>query len=101
VRRVLPWSAALLGGALVAGGVILFALANRSPADFGWAAYSPLSSTVYRSESTLNFDDGSAVLWTGQHLLGAGLVVAGLLVLAGVVGWLLGRRSVRRPSAAA
>jgi hypothetical protein len=39
------------------------------------------------------------VLWTGQHLLGAGLLVLGLLVLAGVGGWLLGRRTGRRSAA--
>jgi hypothetical protein len=33
------------------------------------------------------------VLWTGTHLLGAALVVLGLLVLTAVGGWLVGRRS--------
>jgi len=35
------------------------------------------------------------VLWTGTHLVGAGLLVLGLLVLAGLAGWLFGRRAGR------
>ncbi len=101
MRRALPWSAALLGGALVVGGGIVFALANGSPADLGWAAYTPVEETgAYQSSLTVTFA-GGGVLWAGQHVLGAGLVVAGLLVLAGVGGWLLGRRSGRRGSAPA
>ena len=39
------------------------------------------------------------MLWTGGHLVGAGLAVLGALVLAGVGGWLLGRRSGLRGTA--
>jgi hypothetical protein len=59
VRRALPRSAALLGGALVAAGILVFARASRAPADFGWAAYTPLDATpAYRSSLTVTFADG-------------------------------------------
>jgi heme/copper-type cytochrome/quinol oxidase subunit 1 len=99
VRRVLPGAVTVLGAALLTAGVVVFAVANRSgaPTDFGWTAYAPLEPQVaYQSELTLSFGDRWTVLWTGTHLLGAVLAVVGLLVLAGVAGWLLGRRSGRR-----
>jgi hypothetical protein len=86
-----------LGLVSVVAGVLVFAWANRSPADFGWTAYAPLEPVPggpYRSDLTLTFHDGWTVLWTAGHLVGAVLVVLGLLVLAAVGGWLLGRRSV-------
>ena len=97
MRRVLPWLLAVLGAALVAAGAAVFAAANRDAADFGWSSYAPLEQTERASRSAIlyTFSDGTTMLWTGQHLLGAGLVVLGLLVLAGVGGWLLGRRGGR------
>jgi hypothetical protein len=88
---------AALGLALVVAGVVVFAVTNRSPADFGWTSYAPLEPGVggaHRSELTLAHGDRWTVLWTGGHLTGALLVVLGLLTLAAVGGWLLGRRSV-------
>jgi heme/copper-type cytochrome/quinol oxidase subunit 1 len=98
MRRALPWLVAGLGAVLVAAGVVVFTAANRGAADFGWSSYAPLEPTddAYRSAITYTFSGGTTVLWTGQHLLGAGLVVLGLLVLNGVGGWLLGRRVGRR-----
>jgi heme/copper-type cytochrome/quinol oxidase subunit 1 len=99
MRRFVPAGAAVLGAVLVVAGVVVFAVANRSgaPLDFGWTAYAPLEPTVvYRSDLTLGFSDRWTVLWTGTHLLGATLVVLGLLVLAAVGGWVLGRRSGSR-----
>jgi len=97
VRRALPWLLAGAGAALVLAGVAVFWRANLLPS--GWTAYTssyqPLS--AYQSTLTLSFEGGT-VLWTGQHLLGAGLVVLGLLVMAATGGWLLGRRSGRRAS---
>ena len=94
MRRALPWLSAGLGLALVVAGVVVFAATNRTPVgDFGWTAYAPLEPEAYASDLTLTFDDTWTVLWTRGHLLGAGLVVAGLLVVAALGGWLLGRRT--------
>jgi hypothetical protein len=41
----------------------------------------------------LTFIDGPAVLWTRTSALGAGLALFGLLVLAALTGWVVGRRS--------
>jgi heme/copper-type cytochrome/quinol oxidase subunit 1 len=87
------WLVGGVGVLLLVAGVGVFALANAAGAgDVGWAAYAPLEPDAYSSQLTLTFSDG-AVLWTGQHAVGAGLVVLGLLVLVGLGGWLLGRRS--------
>jgi hypothetical protein len=97
VRRALPWLVGALGGVLLVAGVIVFAVANS--AGVGWTAYTagyaPLEPVIdaYRSDLVL-FSDG-AVLWTPRHALGAGLAGLGLLVLVGLGGWLLGRRSAR------
>jgi heme/copper-type cytochrome/quinol oxidase subunit 1 len=96
VRRAVPWLVALLGAALVVAGVVVFASANRGPVDFGWTAYAPLEQTRDAYQSVVSFTDGATVLWTGQHVLGAGLLVLGLLVLVGAGCWLLGRRAGRR-----
>jgi hypothetical protein len=102
MRRAVPWLVVGLGAVLIAAGAAVFAAANRGAADFGaadfgWSSYAPLEQTerAYRSAITYTFSDGTTVLWTGQHLLGAGLIVLGLLVLTGVGGWLLGRRMGR------
>jgi hypothetical protein len=93
MRRVGPWLVGVTGGLLVVVGVLLFAWANTPGAgDVGWAAYAPLEPDAYSSSLTLTFSEGT-VLWTPQHAVGAGLVVLGLLVLAGLGGWSLGRRT--------
>ncbi|MFD2092390.1 hypothetical protein [Blastococcus deserti] len=93
--RALPAVSAALGLLLALAGVVVFAVANRSPAEFGWTSYAPLEPEVYDSSLTSAFTDRWTVLWTGGHLVGAALVVLGLLILAGVGGWLLGHRSAR------
>jgi hypothetical protein len=96
-----------LGALLAAAGAVVFGLANRAPT--GWTAYTgsyaPLQPAMpgrypdaYQSELTLTFPDGPTVLWTSEHLIGAALVVAGLLVLAGLGGWLLGHRTAAMES---
>ena len=104
MRRALPGIVAAIGVVLVFTGIAVFAAANAAhaggPGDFGWAAYAPLEETHSAYRSALTFTTaGGTVLWTTGHLLGAGLVVLGALVLAGVGGWLLGRRAGRRGSA--
>ena len=94
MRRALPGIVAGLGVVLVLTGIAVFAAANRAPLYFGWSSYAPLTKAVGPYQSGITFSDG-AVLWTGEHLLGAGLVVLGALALAGMGGWLLGRRSGR------
>lgn len=100
MRRAVPWLVAGLGAGLVVAGALVFAAANRGPADFGWSSYSPLQETQTAYLSAVTFSDGT-VLWTGQHLWGAGLAVLGLLVLTSVVAWLLGRRAGRRETSRA
>ena len=95
MRRAVPWLLLGVGAALAVAGGLVFAAANRGPMDFGWSSYAPLQETRTPYLSTVTFSDGS-VLWTGQHLLGACLLVLGLLVLTGAAGWLLGRRAGRR-----
>ncbi|MGY1695959.1 MULTISPECIES: hypothetical protein [unclassified Geodermatophilus] len=97
MRRALPWGLGLLGAALAVAGVAVFWWTNTHPAAAGIPRGSaPLEPVdAYDSTLTLTFDDGWAVLWDRGHLVGAGLLVAGALVLAGVGGWVLGRRSAR------
>jgi hypothetical protein len=96
VRRVLPWAVAALGPALVVAGVAVFWRENRPGTVVYGGGYAPLTpSSAY--ESSLELTVGQVdVLWTAGHLVGAGLVVAGALVLAAVGGWALGRRTGRR-----
>ena len=97
MRRAGPWLVGALGIVLLVVGIVVFALANS--ADFGWTAYTssyaPLEpEDAYSSSLSLTFSDG-AVLWSRGHLLGAGSALLGLLVIVGLGGWLLGRRSAR------
>jgi heme/copper-type cytochrome/quinol oxidase subunit 1 len=103
MRRLVPGVIALAGYVLVLVGVVVFNLAgvvDQPPYDFGWSAYAPLEETrsAYQSALTYASVDGGTVLWTGGHLVGAGLAMLGALVLAGVGGWLLGHRSGLRGS---
>ena len=94
MRRALPWLVAGLGVVLAAGGAAVFWATNLSAAGAGgagWAAYAPLE-----PGDPAPIGAGWTVMWTGGHLLGAGLLGAGSLVLAAVGGWSLGRRSARR-----
>lgn len=79
----------LLGAAivLVVVGTGVFLLAPASFGYTGWYAYSPLSSTSFSFDGMYPLTPGRAA--------GAGVVVVGLVIAAGVVGWLLGRRSGR------
>jgi hypothetical protein len=97
MTRRLPAAFAVLGWLLVAAGVVVFWFANR-PDGSGWTAYTGSYEPLRPGEggayqSVLLLEGGWAVFWTGTHVVGAGLAVLGLLVLVGLVGWLLGRRS--------
>lgn len=70
---------------VVGGAVLLFA-----PASIGWFAYSPLSSTT-----PFEFTGGVYPI-TAERAGGVAAVAAGLLLIAGVAGWVLGRRSALR-----
>jgi heme/copper-type cytochrome/quinol oxidase subunit 1 len=99
VRRLLPWTVAAVGIAFAVAGVLVFAAGNRvlvGGADFGWTSYAPLQPGDPAPDRTLTFGDGWTVLWTGRHVVGAGLLVLGLLTLSALGGWLLGSR--RGPS---
>jgi hypothetical protein len=94
MRRVGPWVVGLLGAGLAVAGVAVFWATNLAPADGpGWFAYAPLVPGDAAPSGTV---DGWAVLWTRGHLVGAGLLMLGLLVIVGTAGWSLGRRSSRR-----
>jgi hypothetical protein len=99
MRRVLPWLTAGLGVALVvAGALVSVATRPAMPVDAGWYAYAPLLPEIevaYGSTLDLSFDGGT-VVWSHGGLLGAGLAVAGLLLLAGLAGWAIGHRGRRK-----
>jgi hypothetical protein len=95
--RRLPVLLAALGWALVAVGITVFWWANQpgEPMDFAWSAYTPLPP---RESVPVFLAGGGTVLWTPRHLLGAGLVVVGLLLLAALAGWWFGRRRGALPA---
>jgi hypothetical protein len=96
VRRVLPWAVTALGLALVVTGIVVSWRENRPGTVVYGGGYAPLTpGSAYESSLELTYDRVD-VLWTAGHLVGAGLAVAGALVLAAVGGWALGRRTARR-----
>ena len=100
MSRVLPALLAALAALLVGSGVMVFWLANTRTWTVYDGSYAPAApGSAYESRLTLGFDVPWTVLWTGGHLTGALLVVAGLLVLAATGGWWLGRRSGLRAGA--
>lgn len=87
--KVAAWMA---GVVMVAAGVVLFLVSGSDDIEFGWFAYTPLE-----EGSGVEFDfSGSGVLWSYERLLGLGIGVLGLLVLAVAVGYRWGRRSTVR-----
>jgi hypothetical protein len=94
MRRAGPGLVAAAGLALVVAGVAVFWAANVGGAGVPEAAYAPLEPGQPARYTSVPAS-GGAVLWTLQHATGAAVVVLGLLVLAGIGGWLLGRRSGR------
>jgi hypothetical protein len=96
VRRRGPLLVAVAGWLLVAAGVVTFWSANQA----GWTAYTASYQPLQPGESlpVVFFGDGWTVMWTGTHLVGAALVVLGLLVLAALAGWSIGRRQGSSPT---
>ncbi|SFT72373.1 hypothetical protein SAMN05660657_02635 [Geodermatophilus amargosae] len=101
MRRALPCAVAVTGAALaVAGITVLWWTNTQAPTVTHDGSHAPLLLAGSAHESTLTVtSDGGSVLWDPGHLVGAGLLVAGALVLAAVGGWALGRRSARRGTA--
>ena len=95
MRRRLPSLVSALGGLLVLVGVVVFALANRPHEVVYEGSYEPLSEvdSAYESRLTYAFDGGWSVTWTSGHLIGVCLLVLGLLGLAALGGWVVGRRA--------
>lgn len=74
-----------VGSVLSVVGVVVLAVASARPVSFGWFAYAPLSNTTFTADGVHLFSTAS--------LIGASVLVIGLLVLAA---WLGYRRGVRR-----
>ncbi len=94
MRRAAPWLVAGLGLLLAVAGAVVFRAANLAASGGGWAPYAPLEPGA-PAPYTGTPPSGWGVLLGAPHAAGAGLVVLGLLVLVGLTGWLLGRRSER------
>lgn len=82
VAIVRGWGLLVLGLIGMIVGVIL--LTRPTPASFGWTAYAPLTNTTYVPRFV-----------TGTFVLGALVLVLGLALTAGWVGFALGRRPKR------
>ncbi len=73
----------VVAGAVFVAGVVVFLLAPTTVPVYGWTAFTPLSpGNDFLRTSYL----------TPQHLIGAAIAAFGLIVLAGAVGFRLGRR---------
>lgn len=73
---------------LVLGGVAL--VATSPPVTFGWFAYAPLSGDSFPSPLS------NALVLSRRQSLGAGAAGVGLVLLAAVVGYVVGRRRPAR-----
>ena len=89
MRRQLWW---VVGLVLVGAGVALALTSRSEPTDFGWFAYTPL-------DDPDTFPASRSYLVSRGMLYGTGLATLGLVLLAGGLGYVLGRR--RRPEVAA
>jgi heme/copper-type cytochrome/quinol oxidase subunit 1 len=87
MTRRARWTSRIVLGAglaVTSAGIVVVALATAQPATFGWFAYAPLSDTTFTAAGLHVFSTAT--------LVGAGLVIVGLLVLAAWCGY---RRGVR------
>lgn len=67
---------------LVLAGTVLLVLGSSPSAGFGWVAYTPLNGPL---------PTAAWAFFNWQQRVGAGLVVAGLVAMAGDVGYRFGR----------
>ena len=96
MRSPAPWVVPVLGAALCGAGAVAFALAQATGPDAGWFAYAPSGVDIaYDSDLLASLDATWPLLWTRGHLLGVGLLVAGLVVLGTRAGRLVRRAGVR------
>ena len=94
MRRHLWW---VLGLVLVCGGVAVTLSAQAGPDDFGWFAYTPPSDDPdWHMGWSDPISSGSALIVTRWQAAGAVAVALGLVVIAGGVGFRLGRRRAAR-----
>jgi len=91
VRRAAPWLVLALGVALCVAGAVV-AWRAGGVAGPGSPGSPPTASAAYASELQLSFD-GRGWLWSSGRLVGAGVALVGLGLVAGLGGRLLGRRS--------
>ncbi len=81
---------AIISGALLVGGAILFAAASPTEAaSFGWFAYQPLAGAT--------FFPGSLIVLTPPMAMASLLGILGLVGLGGTAGYVLGRRRRTAP----
>lgn len=96
MRRHLWW---VLGLVLVCGGVVVMVTARAGPDDFGWFAYAPPSDDP---DWHMGWSDpassGSALIVSRRQLAGSVAVALGLVVVAGGVGFQVGRRRTKPPA---
>ncbi|WP_341926900.1 hypothetical protein [Nocardioides psychrotolerans] len=83
----------LLGLALVLGGVAVVLSSQTSSSDFGWFAYTPPSEGAdWQMGWGDTLSGTSAMVVSRWQLMGGAAAAAGLVVLAGGLGFRLGRR---------
>jgi LPXTG-motif cell wall-anchored protein len=92
MRHVQPRLMGALGVLLVVAGAVVFAEASGGLDVMTYDAVHPEPESAYGSTLALSFDGGPLLAWTAGQAVGAALVVLGLLALAGLGGWWLGRR---------
>jgi heme/copper-type cytochrome/quinol oxidase subunit 1 len=82
-REVIGWVAA---GTLVVAGVITIVVGQSSPVTFGWFAYQPLADATF-------MPGGDAVIVARATVTGFVVCALGLVSLAFLAGWRLGKKS--------
>lgn len=88
----------LLGAVLVVGGVGVALTSRAAPTDVGWFAYTPLDQDAAWAMEWSG-SGSEAVIVARRQVVGWVVAAGGLVVLAAVLGYRLGRRATgRQPS---